>query len=519
MRTAIRIKSVRGQTTTVKSYPAPIGGWNARDSLAMMKPHEAIILNNWFPKTSYVEIRGGWAAHATGMTGNGKTLLVYNAMTGTNTMFCTTASGIYNVTSAGAVGASVLARTNGKHQWVMFGDGTSAWLIACNGVDAPAYYDGTTWTAVTGATSPALTGLTTTKIIGVTVYKGRLFFIEKDSLSFWYLPAGLAGGALTEFDISAECKRGGFLMAMAVWTRDAGDGQDDVAIFITSEGEALVYQGNNPSSSSFWGKVGAFFIGKPIGRRCVVQYGGDLVILTQNGAFPMSAALQTASIDYKFALSYKIEKAFTDAARSYGSNFGWEATIFPAQSALIVNIPFSEDGEHEQYVMNTITKAWCKFVEWDAETFGILNGELYYAVGTAVRKAWTGAIDGTGNIEAYGKTAFNYFGSQNLKHWKLYRPLLVVNGNVSFSTEIDVDFNDESMTAAATYATVSGALWGSSNWGQSFWGGSAQAIKLWTTTPEWAGYCAAAKLKIATNSLTVQWVSNDFTYEEGGILS
>lgn len=484
-----------------------------------MKPEEAIVLNNWFPKTSYVEIRGGWASHATGMTGNGKTLLVYNSMTGTNSMFCTTASGTFNVSNAGAVGASVLARTNGKHQWTMFGDGTSNWLIACNGVDKPAYYDGTTWTAVDGATSPALTGLTTTEIIAVTVYKGRLFFIQKASLSFWYLAAGAAGGALTKFDISAECKRGGFLMAMAVWTRDAGDGQDDVAVFITSEGEAIVYQGNNPSVAANWAKIGAFYVGKPIGRRCSTQYGGDLLLLTQNGVFPMSAALQTASIDYKFALSFKIEKAFTDIARSNLSVFGWEATIFPAQSALIVNVPIAEEGEHEQYVMNTTTKSWCKFVEWDAETFAVFNGDLYYAIGTAVRKGWTGVVDGTSNIEAYGKTAFSYFGSPNLKHFKLWRPMLTVNGSLNYTTDLDVDFNDEEMTAAATYAVVSGATWDTSKWDEAFWGSGFATVKQWTTTPEWAGYCAAGKLKIATNALTIQWVASEYVYEQGGILS
>ena len=54
------------------------------------------------------------------------------------------------------------------------------------------------------------------------------------------------------------------------------------------------------------------------------QYGGDLIVLTENGAFPLSAALQSAAIDYKLALSFKIESAFTTAARSYGSTFGWK---------------------------------------------------------------------------------------------------------------------------------------------------------------------------------------------------
>lgn len=499
------------------SYPAPVKGWNASTALASMRPDEAIVLDNWFPRPSYCEVRGGFASHATGMTGNGKTLVIYNAMSGTNKMFCSTASGVYNVTSAGAVGASVAARTNGKHQWTMFGDATNSWLIMCNGVDKPLYYDGTTWTAVDGATSPALKGLTTTSIIGVTVYKGRLMFIEKDSLSFWYLAAGAAGGVLTEFPLDGEAKRGGYLMAIATWTRDAGDGQDDVCVFITSEGEALIYQGNNPSSSTTWAKVGTFFIGKPLGRRCVTQFGGDLIVITQNGTFPLSAALQSAAIDYKLALSFKIEDAFTEAARSYGSNFGWEAIVYPAQSALLVNIPIAEDGKHHQYVMNTTTKAWCRFTGWDAEDFAILNGQLYFCDGTAVYKAWTGTIDGADNIVAYGKTAFSHLNSPGiLKQIKMFRPIMATNGSFTFLTDIDVDFNDDIISGVAKYTVQSNGSWDASNWDEAYWSPGFEVLKEWTSPSEWEGTWVAGKIKVATSSLTIQWMSVDYIFEKGG---
>jgi len=518
MRTALRRKTQpMAQVSGAMSYPAPVKGWNASSALASMKPDEAIVLNNWFPRPSYVEIRGGYTSHATGMTGIGKTLISYNAMSGTNKMFCSTASGVYEVTSAGAVGASVAARTNGKHQWTMFGDATNSWLIMCNGVDKPLYFDGTTWTAVDGTTSPALTGLTTTEIIGVNVYKGRLMFIQKNSLSFWYLAAGAAGGALTEFPLDGEARRGGYLMAIATWTRDAGDGQDDVCVFITSEGEALVYQGNNPSSATTWAKVGTFFIGKPLGRRCVTQFGGDLVVITQNGTFPLSAALQSAAIDYKLALSFKIEDAFTEAARNYGSNFGWEAIVYPAQSALLVNVPISEDGEHQQYVMNTTTKAWCKFTDWDAEDFAILDGQLYFCNGNAVYKAWTGTADGSDEIIAYAKTAFSHFNSpgQN-KQFKMLRPVMAANGTFTFLTDIDVDFNDEEITGTATYTVQSGATWDMSNWDEAYWAANLEVLKEWTSPAEWEGSWAAGKVKIQTSSLTIQWMSTDYIYERGG---
>lgn len=484
-----------------------------------MNPKYAISLENFFPKPSFCEIRGGCSTHATGMTGNGKTLAVYNAPSGSSYLYCYTASGIYDVTGSGAVGASKLARTNGKHQTTMFGDGSNNWLIAVNGVDKPAYYDGSTWTAVDNASTPALTGLTTTNIIGVFEFKGRLIFIEKSSLSFWYLASGAAGGALTEFDLSGVAKKGGYLMAGATWTFDGGSGPDDRAVFVTSEGEVIVYTGTNPSSSTTWALTGTFDLAKPLGRRCLQKYGGDVILLTQNGVFPLSSALQSAMIDNRTAITNIIDNTFTDVARSYGGTFGWEAIIHPTQSALIVNIPIAEDGTHHQYVMNTITKAWCKFTGWSAETFAVMGNTLYYANGTTVVKAWTGTSDNGSNIVAYGKQAFSYFGDTGAqKRFSMFRPVLATDGSLSFLTDIDVDFNDTEITGTATYSVPAQSTWDSSTWDGSAWGGGFEVRKEWTSPDENVGYCASGKIKISTGQVAVQWMASDYVYESGGIL-
>lgn len=520
MRTPLKSKTgTRSQVSNAQSYPAPVGGWNSRDSLAAMKPNMAIDLINWFPLPTYCEIRGGWISHATDMDATGKTLAVYNGMTGLNKLFCTTASGVFDVSSPGAVGASLASRTNGKHQWVMFGDGTSNYLILCNGVDKPLYYDGATWLAVDATSSPALTGVTSSTLIQPFVFKGRLLFIQANTLSFWYLAAGVAGGALTEFDLSGVAKKGGYLMAAASWTIDAGDGPDDRMVFVTSEGEAIIYAGTNPSDASAWSLVGIYEIGKPLGRRCLVKFGGDLLVLTQNGEFPLSAAIQSASIDYKLAVTNIIENAFTNAARSYGSNFGWETIVFPARSAMIVNVPIAEGGIHEQYVMNTITKAWCKFNGWNAECFAVFNDELYYVDGTNVRRAWAGTSDGGSNIIAYAKTAFSYFGSVDVnKRFNMFRPVIATNGSLSFLTDIDVDFNDTEISGSTTYSVINGARWDIDSWDSAYWASGLQVIREWTSPDEYMGYSAAGKIKISTNSLVVQWMACDYIYEHGGPL-
>ncbi len=545
MRTALRTRvQPRAQSNTTKTLPPPVGGWNARDAFATMELTDAVALDNFFPRQTDVELRGGFTPYTsevdtslitesgldilteTGdtlateevfstMSGTVKTLMIYNTLAGTSKMFAVTEAGIYDVSSGGQIGSLSLVRTNAKHQWTMFGDGSSNWLIAVNGVDKPAYYNGTTWTAVDNATSPALTGLTTTSIVGVTKHKGRLHFIENASLSFWYLSAGTAGGALTEFDISADCRRGGFLMAIHSWTRDAGDGQDDVFVCVTSEGEALVYQGNNPGNSANWALVGSFYVGKPLGRRCITQIGGDLVLITENGAWPISSALLTAAISNEKALSDKIVKAFTAVARTFGSTFGWEAIVYHAQNALIVNVPLAEDGIHHQYVMNTQTKAWCRFIGWDAETFAVFNKELYFAQGNTVYKAWTGSEDGNDAIQWLGKQAYSQMGLDAPKHPVLFSPVLQTNGNLTYSAAVDVDFQDPNLVASTVETTTSLPLWGTMVWGTFIWAGGNTLVNEWGSTSTHPGFWLSGKIKGTTNNSRIQWMASRLVFKPG----
>jgi hypothetical protein len=544
------------RTRTVKTVPmpSPVGGWNARDALAAMPPTDAVILDNLMPKASYVELRGGYSEHIptgsigilteggldlatesndlliteatiTSITGTIKTLSIYNPLNSANQMFAISEFGVWNVSTAGTAGPLLIARTNGKHQGTMFGDGTTNWRIEVNGVDDPLYYNGTTWQTVDETTSPALTGYTGNAVqefVYVNAYKARLFFIPRNSLSFWYLPPAVAGGALLEFDLSSQCKMGGYLVAMASWTRDAGDGQDDVAVFVTSEGEAIVYQGDNPSQANSWSKIGAFFVGRPLGRRCLMQLAGDILILTENGAFPISAAMQSASVNYQYAISSKIEPVFTESGRTSGRIFGWEAILYPAQQALLVNVPVTEDGIHYQYVMNTSTKSWCRFVGWDAETFVIFNRELYFSRGNAVYKAWNGAVDGSDTISYYGKQAFSNFGQpNNLKVFKFFRPIMQVNGTLNYATAIDIDFDESPLIGLTSTGNVNGMTWNVSLWNEAKWGGSVTGgiiVKPWGSVAQWPGHWGAGKIKGSTNSLSVRWMSSQYCYETGGLI-
>lgn len=504
------------QLAAVKSLPAPIGGWNARDPLAQMKAVDAVKLENWFARVADCVIRGGCANHVTGFALKPRTLAGYNGINGTNKMFAATDGGIYDTTTAGAVGASVLARTQGYHSWVQMAVSGGSYLIMVNGVDKPAYFDGTNWVAVDAATVPALTGVTTTGLVQVNVYDRRLFFIEKNKLSFWYLAADNIGGALTEFFLGPLCTRGGYTMAMGTWTLDGGAGSDDFAVFVTSEGEAVVFKGTNPSDANNWTLQGVYYVGKPIGRRCFKKFGGDLILLTEYGAFPLSKAVQAASINITQALSNKIEGAFVEAARSYGSNAGWMVEMLPAQGAMLVNVPTGSTTS-QQYVMNTTTKAWCKFTGWNAADLLLFNKELYYADQLKVAKAWTTQADYGANIVADAQTAFNNQGDARDKNWVMYKPLLQVNGSLNFNIGLAIDFDPAPTLSTASYATISSGVWDVSLWDVGMWAAGLEVIKDWRTPEAEVGQYASGLLKVATNSLTVQWAANDYMYIIGGV--
>jgi len=518
MRQAIRTKGPRQQHSITATVTAPIGGWNTRDSLASMSPTEAIVLKNWFPTTTDCEIRGGQEDYATTITGTVETLAVHTAMDGTEQMFAVTDADCYDVSSSGVASAeSWTDQDDGKYQWINMGDGTSNWLVMFNGVDEPKYYNGSSWTEVDAVSTPAITGVTSTTLIAPCQYHGRLFLLQKDSLSFWYLPAGVVGGAASEFNLASFASRGGYLMWAAKWTFDGGDGIDDYIVFMTSEGEAIVYTGTDPSSAVNWARLGTYYLGKPIGRRSFIQFGGDLLAVTQEGVFNMSEGLEYSKINERVALTDKIKSSFNDAARSYGSTFGWEAVHFPIRNAMLFNIPKS--GGTEQYVVNTITGAWCQFTNWSASTFVVYNDELYYGGNTVVQKAWTGRSDDGANIIAEGQAAFNSFGadSQN-KRFMMFRPLVTANSALAFLTDLEIDFNTTYLTGVATSGESGDAVWDTATWDGASWSGGLLTIRNWTSPSVSVGYYASAKIKVETNSTEVHWITNDFLIETGGVI-
>lgn len=501
--------------SSTKSLPAPIGGWNVHDPLAAMPANDAVFLENWFPQASDVVLRSGAEAWATGFGTPPLTLLPWNGPD-TAKLFASTATGIYEVTSQAAIGASVSMVTSGYYQHTNFQTAGGQYLVAVNGTDSLKLYDGTTWQDITGVSIPAITGLATTNLTNVAVSCSRLWFVEKSSSSAWYLPVSAIAGALTEFPLGAVFRRGGHLVAITTWTIDGGDGSDDYTVFMSSEGEVAVYRGTDPASSTTFAKVGVYHIGAPIGKNCFCKHGGDVLVLCRNGLFPLSKALQSANV--KSALTAKIDTAFAEAASLYADNPGWQVVSYPKGSFILVNIPVTESYTI-QYVMNSVTGAWCKFTGWLAYAWEVFGTELYFASDIRTAKAWTGRSDFGTAITGLAQQAYNYFDSRALqKHFKLVRPVLSIDGEVTIEVGFDADFADDATASSLTTAPDVSSPWDGSSWDSAVWGGGSAVKRNWMSAPAKEGYAVAFRLQVTTSSVNIRWSATDFVYEVGGVL-
>ena len=82
-------------TASTTSVPAPVGGWNGRDSLANMQPLDAVQLINWYPTPTDVTMRKGYSVVSILTTSTGvKTISSITYVNLTATLTTTTAHGL-----------------------------------------------------------------------------------------------------------------------------------------------------------------------------------------------------------------------------------------------------------------------------------------------------------------------------------------------------------------------------------------------------------------------------------------
>lgn len=505
----LRDNRSRKAVVTPATYPAPVEGWDSSTALAAMKNLRAVELRNWFPQPGYVEVRKGWQRHArtiVNATTSVETLMAWNGPT-TPKMFAAGGGSIYETTSSGTVGSAELTGlSENRWQWTNMTTSAGAYLFLVNGTDSPRHYNGSAWA------TPSITGVTATDLIHVNVHKKRLWFVQKDTTKAWYLSTEAVAGAASSFELGSNFDQGGHLVAMATWTLDGGSGPDDMAVFISSKGQVAIYQGTDPSSANTWGLIGVFNLPAPIGRRCFVKYGSSPLLITVSGVLQLSMSFKEDKANLSaIALTSRIMNSMNAAARLYKDNWGWELTVYPKGTRLILNIPTAENSTSIQYVMNTITGAWCEFDGHDANTFLVFNDDLYFGsnIGTVAEADQTSA-DGQNAINAVGQTAYSALSSPGkLKRFTMCQPLIMTEGTVRVSVGVSADFVETSAISTPVGVVAATSLWDQFEWDVDVWGGEPIFVNDWTSTPA-LGRFASVKFQAVTGVEAGLWGEGDW---------
>lgn len=472
------------QETEVKTIPAPVGGWDAISPLSNMEQLYAVSMINWVPRPGYLELRGGYNAWAQAITDEPvNSLMVYRPSDGSERLFAASGNEIWECTDYGLPTLAFDQLLSDKLQYINFTPaGGTTRLCMVNGSDPYMTFDGTNWV------EPTITGVNSSTFINIDTFKRRIWFVPVNSTSAYYLDTDAIQGPATEFSLGSIFSKGSYLMATCGWTIDGGSGPDDYMCFISNKGQIALYRGTDPENSSVWVIIGVFDIAQPIGRRCTISFGSDVYIITTVGLIPISKTLPfEEGVQRSSALTNRIQNAMMQAAVNRRFLFGWECCSFYQQALLLLNVPIAENQQQEQYVMNTITGAWTKFTGWNANTFAIFNDSLYFGDNNGnVNLAFAGSLDLTTPIFYEVRCAFNYFDAPGrLKNMTMIRAYLYADGTVIPTIGVDVDYDENSISAPVTILEASGGVWDVSTWGPDgsgdvgIWSLGARNFALW----------------------------------------
>lgn len=433
------------------------------------------------------------------------------------------------------VGQTLTGGTSGATATIekVIDDGTTGtlWLSSITGgpfQDDEAITDGSTGAATASSASAIyiakITGVDTADLSFVWAFKNRLMFIEKGTLSAWYLGALSIAGAAAEIDLGGVFKYGGTLMFGGTFSRDAGSGLDDFCVFVTDNGEIAVYQGDDPSSVDSWSLVGVYRVGKPLGKNAHFKAGGDIAVATDDGIVSVAQALAQDRAA-QVAITYAIEEAWRLIIdeRAF-AGFPFQTMLWPKQSMVIVAVPAFSGLSQYCLVVNSKTGAWARYTGWDTRCLAVFQDKLYFGTqsGTVI-EGETGGADQDAPYSSVVIPRFDMLGSPAEKAALHMRVVARTNKIFSVQAFAAADYVYDIPAPLPADPDVDGDTWGSGIWGTSIWGGltdTKHAISEWQAVSGF-GHALSPCLQVNTGRDTepdMELVSLQLQYQTGQVM-
>ena len=500
------------------TYPAPVGGINAYDSLMQMPPNDCLYTYNLMPVEFGLRLRKGYLEWATGCqedpargTAEVRTIIPYESNINSaerDRIFAVTDEGIWDVTDFGDVnpvqvatfttlgtgagrgvyceytGAAADAPTAGaRGHYLFYADGVNgiwqyeessgAWTRPPSGTAPTDWYyidpsnPGT-------AQSPNYIAFPIDDVAYVTVFKQRIWVILENDDDAFYLNPRAISGELTRFTFGSKLPHGGDLRGLWGWSLDGGAGIDDYLVAISRGGDVAVYQGTDPELD--FQLRGAWFIGEvPESRNIVIEYGADLFALSTLGITSIKALLQGAPVAMTSpqSPSAKINRFLRDDVVNGKDLPQWQLALNPSDGFMQIVTPSPSNTPFIQYAMNLNTGAWGMWQDVPMTCGYSTSGKYFMGAAESYRPGtvllYDGTLDGTtlpGNDFFVANDGVNtpqsdaYWSKRNDLGYPAYECLNVFGTPVDNFVGFDIDIGiaaEVGATYEIAYTVSSGA--------------------------------------------------------------
>lgn len=514
---AYRLTSRNTKSRSI-TIPAPLKGLNARDNLTDMNSSYAIVMDNYIPSNTKVALRGGYMQH-TALPDPVQTLAAY--YTGKFNCFLAVAGEkLWNITAKNQPHAVTGATFSDSYcQTAQYKD----YLYIVNGLDVPRVYH------IDGNGDEHLSAwqfsgqdLQAANIVNVAVSKQRLWFVEKNSLKVWYpTAAGNISGELACFDLATVARFGGSLQAVINWTQDGGQGIDDLTVFLTSEGEVLVYAGTDVANADDWKLRGSYKISRPLGYRCYLPYQGDVVLICEDGYIPLSKALPLEHANAsQIAFSDTIRGLVLQRTAANARLRGWQGILYNRGGYGIFNVPVA--NQFEQHVINISNGAWCRFTEIRAYCWCEFAGRMYFGAADGVFLFDEGFSDNGQPIRGSIEQAYHNLGSEDLKRVQMLNPRTKSSAGFALVIYTNMDLENRAVDYQESISNNGLTKWNKAKWSgpQSLqhtkWSiGLNNVIRSQWIANSATGYKASIVFKTKTGGKSIEWFETGVRYEIG----
>lgn len=313
-------------------------------------------------------------------------------------------------------------------------------------------------------------------------------------MNVWYLPVGYVQTDNNEqaksfniADTSGTFKKGGAIIGGFNIGRDSGLSLNAYIGFITDQGEAIIYSGNDLDDPTNIAFHGTYQTGYPVGKTPFVNWSGDVIIITNKGFISAHSIFANGeNQNTQFLFSQKINTWLLDQTAKFGGQPGFMGLVVPNEDFVLFNIP-QGGNTFVQAVMNITSGKWSQFSEINSYTMCVADGYLLFGMSDGLYQYGTDETD-ENFIPLEIWTSYNKCGSDFLKRANMLHLRHSSSDKINITFEIFKDFENQSYYTWVDTADVidsigdTGFIWsiddtpgdptpGTADWDTEYWSG------------------------------------------------